>query len=338
VNSHPLLEEKTMYFPEYRPRRLRKTEVLREMIRETDLTAADFIFPMFVVPGKGVKKEIGAMPGIYQLSKDELVKEALAANDLGVPAVILFGIPEEKDDVGTEAYRADGVVQQAIEALKKARPELVVITDVCLCEYTSHGHCGIIEHGDVVNDATVDVLAKEALSHARAGADMVAPSDMMDGRVGVIRDILDEHEFTDVPIMAYSAKYASAFFGPFREAAESTPQFGDRRSYQMDPANAVEALREARLDIEEGADIIMVKPALPYLDIISLVKSEFDLPVAAYNVSGEYSMVKAAAAKGWIDGEKVMMESLVSIKRAGAKMILTYFAKEAAELLRSRQR
>jgi len=322
-----------MYFPEYRPRRLRKTPVLRDMIRETELTAADFIYPMFVVPGSGVRKEIGAMPGIHQLSKDELVKEALKVNDLGVPAVILFGIPEEKDDVGTEAYRADGVVQQAIEALKKARPELVVITDVCLCEYTSHGHCGIIENGDVVNDATVDVLAKEALSHARAGADMVAPSDMMDGRVGVIRDILDEHDFTDIPIMAYSAKYASAFFGPFREAAESTPQFGDRRSYQMDPANVVEALREVRLDIDEGADIVMVKPALPYLDIIALIKSEFDLPVAAYNVSGEYSMVKAAAAKGWIDGERVMMESLVSIKRAGAKMILTYFAKEAAALL-----
>jgi porphobilinogen synthase len=240
-----------MYFPEYRPRRLRKTPVLRDMIRETELTAADFIYPMFVVPGSGVRKEIGAMPGIHQLSKDELVREALEVNDLGVPAVILFGIPEEKDDVGTEAYRADGVVQQAIEALKKARPELVVITDVCLCEYTSHGHCGIIENGDVVNDATVDVLAKEALSHARAGADMVAPSDMMDGRVGVIRDILDEHEFTDIPIMAYSAKYASAFFGPFREAAESTPQFGDRRSYQMDPANVVEALREVRLDIDE---------------------------------------------------------------------------------------
>jgi len=322
-----------MYFPEYRPRRLRKTEVIRRMVRETELTAGDFIFPMFVVPGSGVRKEIGAMPGIFQLSKDELVKEALEANDLGVPAVILFGIPEQKDEVGTEAYRADGVVQQAIEALKKARPELVVITDVCLCEYTTHGHCGIIENGDVVNDATVDVLAMEALSHARAGADMVAPSDMMDGRVAAIRETLDEHDFSNVPIMAYAAKYASAFFGPFREAAESTPQFGDRRSYQMDPANSLEALREVRLDVEEGADIIMVKPALPYLDIISMVRAEFDLPVAAYNVSGEYSMVKAAAAKGWIDGEKVMMESLVSIKRAGAKMVLTYFAKEAAALL-----
>ena len=323
-----------MYFPEYRPRRLRKTEVLRSMVRETELSVSDFIYPMFVVPGKGVKKEIGAMPGVFQLSKEKLVEEALEAHDLGVPAVILFGIPVHKDEVGSEAYRADGVVQQAIEALKKARPELMVITDVCLCEYTSHGHCGIIENEDVVNDATVDVLAREALSHARAGADMVAPSDMMDGRVGAIRESLDENGFSGIPIMAYAAKYASAFFGPFREAAESTPEFGDRRSYQMDPANSLEALREVRLDIEEGADIVMVKPALPYLDIISLVRSEFDLPVAAYNVSGEYSMIKAAAAKGWIDGERVMMETLISIKRAGAKMILTYFAKEAAALLK----
>jgi porphobilinogen synthase len=322
-----------MYFPEYRPRRLRKTEILREMVRETELSVRDFIFPMFVVPGSGVRKEIGAMPGIYQLSKDELVKEAMAAWDLGVPSVILFGIPEHKDAVGSEAYRADGVVQQAIEALKKACPEMVVVTDVCLCEYTDHGHCGIVRDGDVLNDPTIEVLAREALSHARAGADIVAPSDMMDGRVGAIREMLDDHDFENVPIMAYSAKYASAFFGPFREAAESTPQFGDRRTYQMDPANALEALREVRLDVEEGADIIMVKPALPYLDIISLVRDEFDLPVAAYNVSGEYSMVKAAAAKGWIDGDRVMMESLISIKRAGAKMILTYFAKEAAALL-----
>jgi len=323
-----------MYFPEYRPRRLRKTAVLRSMVRETELSVSDFIYPMFVVPGKGVKKEIGAMPGVFQLSKEKLVEEALEAHDLGVPAVILFGIPEHKDEVGSEAYRADGVVQQAIEALKKARPELMVITDVCLCEYTSHGHCGIIENEDVLNDATVEVLAREALSHARAGADMVAPSDMMDGRVGAIRESLDENGFSEIPIMAYAAKYASAFFGPFREAAESTPEFGDRRSYQMDPANTLEALREVRLDIEEGADIIMVKPALPYLDIISLVRSEFDLPVAAYNVSGEYSMIKAAAANGWIDGERVMMETLISIKRAGAKMILTYFAKEAAALLK----
>ncbi len=302
------------------------------MVRETELSVSDFIYPMFVVPG--VKKEVGAMPGVFQLSKDRLVDEALEAHDLGVPAVILFGIPEHKDEVGSEAYRADGVVQQAIEALKKARPELVVITDVCLCEYTSHGHCGIIENEDVLNDATVEVLAREALSHARAGADMVAPSDMMDGRVGAIRERLDENGFSELPIMAYAAKYSSAFFGPFRDAAESTPEFGDRRSYQMDPANALEALREVRLDIEEGADIVMVKPALPYLDIISLVRSEFDLPVAAYNVSGEYSMIKAAAAKGWIDGERVMMETLISIKRAGAKMILTYFAKEAAALLK----
>ncbi len=323
-----------MYFPEYRPRRLRKTAVLRSMVRETELSVSDFIYPMFVVPGKGVKKEIGSMPGIFHLSKDKLVDEALEAHDLGVPAVILFGLPENKDEVGSEAYRADGVVQQAIEALKKARPELMVITDVCLCEYTSHGHCGIIEKEDVLNDATVEVLAKEALSHARAGADMVAPSDMMDGRVGAIRESLDENGFSEIPIMAYAAKYASAFYGPFREAAESTPEFGDRRSYQMDPANSLEALREVRLDIEEGADIVMVKPALPYLDIISLVRSEFDLPVAAYSVSGEYSMIKAAAAKGWIDGERVMMETLLSIKRAGAKMILTYFAKEAAALLK----
>jgi porphobilinogen synthase len=258
----------------------------------------------------------------------------MSAWDLGVPSVILFGIPEHKDAVGSEAFRADGVVQQAVEALKKACPGMIVVTDVCLCEYTDHGHCGIIRNGEVLNDPTLEVLAKEALSHARAGADIVAPSDMMDGRVGAIREILDDHDFGDVPIMAYSAKYSSAFFGPFREAAESTPQFGDRRSYQMDPGNALEALREVRLDVEEGADIIMVKPALPYLDIISLVRGEFDLPVAAYNVSGEYSMVKAAAAKGWIDGEKVMMESLISIKRAGAKMILTYFAKEAAGLLK----
>ena len=323
-----------MYFPEYRPRRLRKTAVLRSMVRETELSVSDFIYPMFVVPGKGVKKEIGSMPGIFHLSKDKLVDEALEAHDLGVPAVILFGLPENKDEVGSEAYRADGVVQQAIEALKKARPELMVITDVCLCEYTSHGHCGIIEKEDVLNDATVEVLAKEALSHARAGADMVAPSDMMDGRVGAIRESLDENGFSEIPIMAYAAKYASAFYGPFREAAESTPEFGDRRSYQMDPANSLEALREVRLDIEEGADIVMVKPALPYLDIISLVRGEFDLPVAAYNVSGEYSMIKAAAAKGWIDGERVMMETLLSIKRAGAKMVLTYFAKEAAALLK----
>jgi porphobilinogen synthase len=323
-----------MHYPVTRPRRLRRTEALRGMVRETELEAKDFIYPLFVVPGKGVRREISSMPGIFQLSQEEIVKEAAAAHELGVPAVILFGIPETKDDAGTEAYRADGVVQRAIEALKRSLPALVVVTDVCLCEYTSHGHCGIVENGDVSNDPTVRVLAQEALSHARAGADVVAPSDMMDGRVGAIRRILDDHSFENVPIMAYSAKYASGFYGPFREAAESTPQFGDRRSYQMDPANGREALRETRLDAAEGADIVMVKPALSYLDIIRQVRDEFDLPVAAYNVSGEYSLVKAAAQKGWIDGDRVMMEVLTSIKRAGADLILTYHAKEAAALLR----
>ncbi len=323
-----------MYFPEHRPRRLRRNEVLRSMVRETELSVTDFIYPLFVVPGTGVRKEVDAMPGVFQLSREEIVREAKECRDLGIPALILFGIPEQKDEVGSEAYRDDGVVQRAIEAVKKDCPGMIVVTDVCLCEYTSHGHCGIIENGDVANDATLEVLAREALSHARAGADIVAPSDMMDGRVSAIREILDDHDFQHIPIMSYAAKYASAFFGPFREAAESTPEFGDRRSYQMDPANAVEALREVRLDVEEGADIVMVKPALPYLDIISLVRDEFDLPVAAYNVSGEYAMVKAAAANGWIDGERVMMESLTSIRRAGAKMILTYFAKEAAALLK----
>jgi porphobilinogen synthase len=324
-----------MYFPVYRPRRLRRTEALRGMIRETELNARDFIYPLFVVPGTGVRKEIGAMPGVFQLSQEQLVKEAAAAHALGVPAVILFGIPEEKDAVGSHACRADGVVQRAIEALKRELPALVVITDVCMCEYTDHGHCGVIENGDVANDPTLKLLAQEALSHARAGADMVAPSDMMDGRVGAIRHALDDHGFTNVPIMAYSAKYASGFYGPFREAAESTPQFGDRRSYQMDPGNGIEALRETRLDIEEGADIVMVKPALSYLDIIAAIHTEFDLPVAAYNVSGEYSMVKAAAQKGWIDGDRVMLEILTSIKRAGADMILTYHAREAAALLKA---
>lgn len=323
-----------MYFPEHRPRRLRRSEVIRSMVRETELSVSDFIYPLFVVPGSGVRTEVGAMPGVFQLSREEIVREAKECRDLGIPAIILFGIPEQKDEVGSEAFRDDGVVQRAIEAVKKDCPEMVVVTDVCLCEYTSHGHCGIIGKGDVDNDATLEVLAREALSHARAGADIVAPSDMMDGRVAAIRETLDDNDFQHIPIMSYAAKYASAFFGPFREAAESTPQFGDRRSYQMDPANAVEALREVRLDVEEGADIVMVKPALPYLDIIALVRDEFDLPVAAYNVSGEYAMVKAAAAKGWIDGERVMMESLLSIRRAGAKMILTYFAKEAAGLLK----
>ena len=322
-----------MYFPQYRPRRLRASETIRRMVRETTLSPDNFIYPMFVTHGKGVKKEISSMPGNYQQSIDNLVKDCEEVHGLGIPAVILFGIPEHKDELGTEAYSDEGIVQHAIKAIKNKLPDLMVITDVCMCEYTSHGHCGVIENGCVKNDATLELLAKEALSHAKAGADMVAPSDMMDGRVGAIREALDDSGFEDTPIMAYSAKYASGFYGPFREAAESTPQFGDRRSYQMDPSNSREALREVELDIEEGADIVMVKPALSYLDIITRVKQEFDLPVAAYNVSGEFSMVKAAAKLGWIDGDRVMMEILTSIKRAGADMILTYHAKEAAKLL-----
>ncbi len=322
-----------MYFPIYRPRRLRKNENLRRMIRETKLSRDDFIYPLFVTHGRGLRREISSMPGIAQLSIDLAVKEAAEARQLGIPAVILFGIPKKKDTKASEAYARSGIIQQAIKAIKDKIPEIVVITDVCLCEYTSHGHCGIVVNGEVDNDATLELLAKTALSHARAGADMVAPSDMMDGRVKAIRDILDQHGFHDLPIMAYAAKHASAFYGPFREAAESTPQFGDRRSYQMDPANAREALREVGLDIQEGADIIMVKPALSYLDIIRTVRQEFNLPVAAYNVSGEYAMIKAAAQKGWLDEERVMMEVLTAIKRAGADLILTYFAKEAVRLL-----
>ena len=322
-----------MYFPQYRPRRLRANETIRRMVRETTLSPDNFIYPMFVTHGKGVKREISSMPGNYQQSIENLVKDCEEVHGLGIPAVILFGIPEHKDEMGSEAYSDEGIVQHAIKAIKNKLPDLLVITDVCLCEYTSHGHCGVIKNGEVENDATLELLAKEALSHAKAGADMVAPSDMMDGRVAAIRDILDDEGFESTPIMAYSAKYASGFYGPFREAAESTPQFGDRRSYQMDPSNGREALREVELDVEEGADIIMVKPALSYLDIIAHVKQEFDLPVAAYNVSGEFSMVKAAAKLGWIDGDRVMMEVLTSIKRAGADMILTYHAKEAAALL-----
>jgi len=322
-----------MYFPQYRPRRMRANETIRRMVRETTLLPDNFIYPLFVTHGKGVKKEIGSMPGNYQQSIDNLVKDCEEVYGLGIPAVILFGIPEKKDELGTEAYSDEGIVQHAIKAIKNRLPDLMVITDVCMCEYTSHGHCGVIKNGVVQNDATLELLAKEALSHAKAGADMVAPSDMMDGRVAAIRDILDDEGFESVPIMSYAAKYASGFYGPFREAAESTPQFGDRRSYQMDPPNSREALREVELDIEEGADIVMVKPALSYLDIISQVKQEFSMPVAAYNVSGEFSMVKAAAKLGWIDGDRVMMEVLMSIKRAGADMILTYHAKEAAKLL-----
>lgn len=325
-----------MPFPKHRPRRLRKSETIRKMVRETTLSVDDLILPLFVTYGKSVKNEIKSMPGHYQLSVDNLAREIKEIKDLGIPAVILFGIPEHKDEVGSEAYNTKGIIQQAIKTIKNKAPELMVITDVCMCEYTSHGHCGVIKRGDVDNDATLELLAKEALSHAKAGADMVAPSDMMDGRVGAIRKILDENNFSHIPIMSYAAKYASAFYGPFREAAESTPEFGDRRSYQMDPANSDEALREVRLDIEEGADIVMVKPALPYLDIIRRVKEEFSYPVAAYNVSGEFAMIKAAEQLGWMDGERAMMESLISIKRAGADLILTYFAKEAAKILGSR--
>ena len=322
-----------MYFPIYRPRRMRSNENIRRMVRETKLSPDDFIYPLFVTHGKGVKKEISSMPGNYQQSVDNLVKDCDEVKNLGIPAVILFGIPEHKDEAGSEAHSDDGIVQRAIHAIKNKTPELIVITDVCLCEYTSHGHCGVIKGGRIENDATLELLAREALSHAKAGADMVAPSDMMDGRVGAIRKALDSGGFEDTPVMAYAAKYASSFYGPFREAAESTPQFGDRRSYQMDPPNSREALREVALDIEEGADIVMVKPALPYLDIIYQVKQQFNLPVAAYNVSGEFSMIKAAAQMGWLDEDLAMMESLTSIKRAGADLILTYFAKEAARIL-----
>jgi porphobilinogen synthase len=322
-----------MYYPIYRPRRLRKNEKLRSLIRETQLSINDFIYPMFVVEGKGIKKEIKSMPGVYQLSLENFVKEAKAVQKLGIPAILIFGIPKKKDEVGSQAYHPKGIVQQAIKGVKKACPDLIVITDVCLCEFTSHGHCGIIKDGDVQNDETLELLSSMALSHAQAGADMVAPSDMMDGRVFAIRDTLDESGFNDIPIMSYAAKYASAYYGPFRDVAESAPKFGDRRSYQMDPANSIEALREVNLDIEEGADIVMVKPALSYLDIIAIVKDSFDRPVAAYNVSGEYSMIKAAAKLGYIDGERVMMETLLSMKRAGADLIITYFAKEAAKVL-----
>lgn len=303
------------------------------MVRETVLQVDDLIYPMFVTHGRGVRKPIGSMPGCFQESVDNIVKSAKEIEALGIPAIILFGIPEHKDELGSGAYDPHGVVQEAIKAIKDATSSLLVITDVCMCEYMSHGHCGVIKDGEVLNDPTLELLQKEAVSHAKAGADIVAPSDMMDGRVQAIREALDEEGFSDIPIMSYAAKYASAFYGPFREAAESAPQFGDRRSYQMDPPNRREALKEVALDIEEGADIVMVKPALSYLDIISDVKDAFDLPVAAYNVSGEYSLVKAAAELGWIDHDRVMMEILTSIKRAGADMILTYFAPEAAKIL-----
>lgn len=322
-----------MSFPIHRPRRLRSNETIRRMVRETTLTPDDLIYPLFVTFGRDVQKKIASMPGCFQLSIDKAVKEAESAFKLGIPAVILFGIPEHKDAAGSGAYDPKGVIQRAVKAIKDRVPELLVITDVCLCEYTSHGHCGIIKGDKVLNDPTLEVLAKEALSHVRAGADIVAPSDMMDGRIAFIRDVLDAHGFVDTPIISYAAKYASAFYSPFRDAAESVPSFGDRRSYQMDPANRREAIKEVALDIEEGADIVMVKPALSYLDIISDVKDTFDVPVAAYSVSGEYALIKAAAKMGWIDETKVMLEVLTSIKRAGADIILTYFAKEAAKAL-----
>ena len=319
-----------MAFPVTRPRRLRRTALLREMVRETALSPRDFIYPMFVCPGRDQVQPVTSMPGVSQLSVDRAAEEAENVWHLGIPGVILFGIPETKDAVGSEAYADHGVVQQAVRAIKDKVPSLLVITDVCLCEYTDHGHCGVVDGGEVDNDETLDLLVKEALSHARAGADMVAPSDMMDGRVGAIRTALDGEGFENVVIMAYAAKYASGFYGPFREAAESTPRFGDRRSYQMDPGNSDEALREVEADIAEGADIVMVKPALAYLDVISRVKQRFGHPTAAYNVSGEYAMIKAAARNGWIDESTVVPEVLLSIKRAGADLILTYFAREMA--------
>ncbi|MBI4487468.1 MAG: porphobilinogen synthase [Deltaproteobacteria bacterium] len=325
-----------MEFPIYRPRRLRRNERLRDLVRETALSPRDFIYPLFVGPGRDYIMPVSSMPGVAQLSVDHIVKECREVSSLGVPAVILFGIPEHKDPLGSEAYSESGVVQKTIREIKEKVPTLLVITDVCLCEYTDHGHCGVVKGGDVDNDSTLELLAKEALSHAQAGADIVAPSDMMDGRVGAIRRILDQNGFQHVAIMAYAAKFASGFYGPFREAAGSSPQFGDRRSYQMDPGNADEALREVELDIREGADIVMVKPAMAYLDIVYRVKQEFGYPVAAYNVSGEYSMIKAAGQNGWIDEQRIITEVLLSIKRAGADMILTYFAKDMAKLLGGR--
>jgi porphobilinogen synthase len=322
-----------MQFPEYRARRLRKNENFRRLIRETKLSVDDLVYPLFAVPGKSIKKPITSMPGQFQMSVDYIAKEAQKAHELGISAVLLFGIPEKKDEMATGAFAKDGIVQQAVKRIKNEAPDILVITDVCLCEYTSHGHCGMMEKDCVQNDATLEVLAETALSHVRAGADMVAPSAMMDGQVAAIREALDENSLEDIPIMAYAAKYASSFYGPFREAAESAPQFGDRKSYQMDPANADEAIREMSLDVGEGADIIMVKPALSYLDIICRAKQEFDLPLAAYNVSGEYSMIKAAAQMGWLDEEKAMIESLTAIKRAGADIIITYFAPQMAKVL-----
>ncbi|WNG26064.1 porphobilinogen synthase [Cystobacter fuscus] len=322
-----------MAFPIHRPRRLRRTAALREMVRETTLAPSNFIYPLFVVEGRDVRRPVASMPGIFNLSLEHALAEARQAYALGVKSVILFGIPDHKDARGTQAYAHEGIVQRAVRELKSALPELIVIVDVCLCEYTDHGHCGVIEGGHVVNDDTLPLLAQMAVTCAQAGADIIAPSDMMDGRVAAIRSALDEVRLTEVPIMAYAAKYASGFYGPFREAAQSTPQFGDRRGYQMDPGNVREALREVDLDLEEGADMVMVKPALSYLDIIRVVRDRVNVPVVAYNVSGEYAMVKAAAQNGWVDGDRVMLEILTSIKRAGAEQIITYHALEAAKLL-----
>jgi porphobilinogen synthase len=331
MNKKPYLTS----FPTSRLRRLRENPAIRNMFGETSLSKNDFIYPLFVVTGKSIKKEVSSMPGIYQMSVDNIVKDCVEIKSLGIPAVILFGIPDKKDEMGTGAYDENGIVQTAVRAIKKEIPELLVITDVCLCEYTSHGHCGIVKDGIILNDPTLELLSREALTHAQSGADIVAPSDMMDGRVGAIRKTLDENGFEDTPIMAYSAKYSSSFYGPFREAAESAPQFGDRKSYQMDYRNSDEAMREIALDIEEGADIVMVKPALSYLDIIRRAKDTFGVPLAAYNVSGEYSLIKAAGINGWIDEQNVMMEVLYSIKRAGADVIISYFAKQAVKLLTS---
>jgi len=322
-----------MTFPLHRSRRLRRNEAIRSLARETRLSISGFIYPMFVCPGTNVRQEVSSMPGIYQQSVDKFLEEAREVESLGIPGIILFGLPEHKDATGTESTAANGPVQRAIAAVRKAKLNLIVMTDICLCEYTDHGHCGVIKDGEVANDPTIEILAEEALSHARAGADIVAPSDMMDGRVAAIRATLDAHNFENIAILSYAAKYCSGFYGPFREAAQSAPQFGDRRSYQMDPANAREALKEVAQDLEEGADMVMVKPALPYLDIIQRVRERFDVPVAAYNVSGEYAMVKAAAKNNWIDEKRVTLEILTSIQRAGASIILTYHAKEAAKWL-----
>lgn len=323
-----------MFFPAYRARRIRGRDVFRRMVRETDLSVNDLIYPMFATFGRGVRTEVSSMPGIFQQSVENIAAEAVEVRELGIPAVLLFGIPETKDAVGSSAFQETGVVQEAIREIKKNAPGLAVITDVCMCEYTDHGHCGLIRDGEVDNDATLELLCKEALSHVRAGADMVAPSDMMDGRVRAIREALDVNAFANVPIMSYAVKYASGYYGPFREAADSAPRFGDRRSYQMDPANRLEAIREAAMDVEEGADILMVKPGLPYLDIVREVRNEFNLPLAVYNVSGEYSMVKAAARNGWIDEERVVMETMIAFKRAGADLIITYHARDVAQILR----